>query len=89
MILEIQRQIGIDKILGVTKSVSEQNGEFVLHIKDSYDYRMRSDTRDQIIDLIRKLYLMNHSKVLPFYGVVIYASWLNLLETKESKWVCN
>lgn len=54
--IEIQRAIAIEKLVGVTKSLSEQTGEFVLHIKDEYDYRMRSDTRDQIIEIIRKLY---------------------------------
>lgn len=31
---------------------------------------MRSDTRDQIIDIIRKLYNSTCGKTLPFYGVV-------------------
>jgi len=44
--IEIQRAITIEKLVGVTKSVSEPTGEFVLHIKDEYDYRMRSDARD-------------------------------------------
>ena len=62
--------MGIDKLLGVTKSISESLGEFVLHIKDEYDYRLRSDVRDQVIDLIRKLFLSTYSKPLPLYGVV-------------------
>jgi hypothetical protein len=54
--VEIKRSIGIEKLLGVTKSLNEANGEFVLHIKDEYDYRMRSDARDQTIDIVRKLF---------------------------------
>ena len=60
----------MDKLLGITKSMSEPNGELVLHIKDSYDYRFRSDARDQIIDVIRKQYFNNHSLPLPLFGVV-------------------
>lgn len=44
--IESKREIGIDKLLGITKSISETTGEFVLHIKQEYDYRMKSDTRD-------------------------------------------
>ncbi|CDW83270.1 protein kinase domain containing protein [Stylonychia lemnae] len=66
---KIQRAIAIEKLVGVTKSVSEPTGEFVLHIKDEYDYRMRSDSRDQIIDIIRKLYQIKTVKNLAFYGV--------------------
>jgi hypothetical protein len=54
--VEIKRSIGIEKLLGVTKSLNEANGEFVLHIKDEYDYRMRSDARDQTIEIVRKLF---------------------------------
>ena len=35
---------------------------------------MRSDTRDQIIDIIRKLYHMTCGKLLAFYGVVSISS---------------
>lgn len=45
-IIAIKRRIDISKLLGITKSLSESNGEFVLHIKNEYDYRMKSDTRD-------------------------------------------
>jgi hypothetical protein len=38
--------VTVDKLLGVTKSVSETFGEFVFHVKEEYDYRMRSDARD-------------------------------------------
>jgi hypothetical protein len=41
--VETKRKIPIAKLLGVTKSVSKPYGEFVLHIKDEYDYRMKSD----------------------------------------------
>lgn len=40
---KMKRKIPIAKLLGITKSVSKPYGEFVLHIKDEYDYRMKSD----------------------------------------------
>lgn len=69
--IEIQRVIAIEKLLGVTKSVSEPiGGEFVFHIKDAYDYRMRSDGKEQIIDVVKKLFMAMTGKALPLYGVV-------------------
>jgi hypothetical protein len=41
--LEMKRSILIVTLAGITKSISEHLGEFVLHIKDDYDYRMRSE----------------------------------------------
>jgi hypothetical protein len=67
---EVQRSVNIEKLLGVTKSLSESSGEFVLHVKEEYDYRMRSDARDPIIDVIRKLFSHKYGKTLPLYGVV-------------------
>lgn len=62
--------------------MSELNGEFVLHIKDEYDYRMRSDARDQIIDIVRKLYQQQTGKTLALYGVVSHLYFLTVkLET--------
>lgn len=58
------------KLLGLTKSISEPHGEFVLHIKDEYDYRMKSDSRDQIIEMIKKTYYNLQNSNVPIYGVV-------------------
>jgi hypothetical protein len=41
-----KRRIEIAKLFGITKSLSESTGEFVLHIRGEYDYRMKSDNRD-------------------------------------------
>ena len=41
---ESKRSIPIENIRGVTKSNSEQVvGELVIHVKDDYDYRYRSE----------------------------------------------
>lgn len=80
---EVQRSVNVDKLLGVTKSMAENQGEFVLHVKEEYDYRMRSDARDSVIDLVRKLYLSNFGKPLPLYGVVSASNSHHFEETKE------
>lgn len=41
----------------------------MLHVKDEYDYRIRSDARDQFIDIIRKLFHNTASRPLALYGV--------------------
>lgn len=40
-------------MLGITKSNAENPGEIVVHMKDEYDYRIRSDNRDQVIDTLK------------------------------------
>ena len=60
----------ISKLLGITKSVSKGYGEFVLHIRDEYDYRMKSDERDQVIDVLKKAFYISQNYNLPIYGVV-------------------
>ena len=41
-----KRKISLVGLLGVTKSISESSGEFVVHIKGEYDYRMKAEVRD-------------------------------------------
>lgn len=42
----MRRQIMINKLIGLTKSLIEPFGELVLHIKGEYDYRIKSEHRD-------------------------------------------
>jgi len=42
----IQRKIGIASVKSLTKSTKKDNLEFVVHIKNEYDYRFESDYRD-------------------------------------------
>ena len=50
-----------------------------MHIKDEYDYRMKSDSRDQIIEMIKKVYYTLKETNLAIYGVVKYSKSLILL----------
>ena len=55
-LVESKRKIDISKMTGLTKSITEGHGEFVMHTKNEYDYRMRSEARDQIIDVIKRVF---------------------------------
>jgi hypothetical protein len=79
----MKRQIDILKLTGVTKSTSEPAGEFVLHIKDDYDYRIKSDIRDEVIEYLKKIFLILQKRNLPVYGVVICTLLLPSLETED------
>lgn len=46
-------------------------GEFVIHVKDDYDYRMKSKMRDEIIEILKLAYITLKKKNLPIYGVVL------------------
>ena len=68
--VEIQRSLPMEQLKGLTKSVNEANDEFVIHIRDSYDQRLKSENKDYIMDLLKKLHLLAVAKHLPLYGVV-------------------
>jgi len=54
----IRRRIDITKLMGIT--VSEMSSEFVLHVRDEYDYRYSSPSkRDKILTTICKAFYMN------------------------------
>jgi hypothetical protein len=40
----LQRKILLTDLKGITKSVSSETGEFVLHCTSDYDYRMKAET---------------------------------------------
>jgi len=55
---QIKRRIDITKIAGIT--VSELSSEFVIHVRDEYDYRYASaDRRDRILLMICRSYALN------------------------------
>ncbi len=66
---EIQRVFDIKSIKGVTKSVSEDQGELVLHVEGSYDYRYKSEYRNEIITVLKASFMTVCKKDLPIYGV--------------------
>jgi len=67
----IRRRIDIAKVSGLT--VSELSSEFVIHVRDEYDYRYGSpDKRDRILAMICKAYYLNvRNRPLSFFFKVI------------------
>ena len=68
---KIKRSIEISKLKGLTKNVKNGNlDEFLVHVKDEYDYEIISEDRE----LILKLIVDAHQEVargvaLPIFGV--------------------
>jgi len=56
---EIKRQIQIKEIGGLTRTVApSKSEEFTIHVPSSYDYRFSSARREEIIDVLKRLYLI-------------------------------
>lgn len=66
---EVKRTIFIKDIGGITKTVPPSKAkEFTVHVPSTYDYRFITERREEIIDLIKRLYLIEHKKnVLMFH----------------------
>ena len=43
MVIECKRVIPIAKLAGLTKSTYKESKEFVIHVRNDYDYRMSSE----------------------------------------------
>jgi hypothetical protein len=68
--IEINRKIDLFKVDAVTLSQSTSSSEFIVHVKDEYDYRYQSSTlRDEIVHAVRKI-LKNKGHHIIFYKVV-------------------
>ena len=68
----IQRELRFKDITGMTKSLSEGGREFVVHIKDQYDYRYSGSDeahRDNIFKFMKENYHKVRGKNLIIYGV--------------------
>lgn len=56
---EVKRRIEISIIEGLTKTVAPSKSiEFTIHVPSQYDYRFLSQRRDEIIDLLKRLHLI-------------------------------
>jgi len=65
---EIKRTIYIKDIGGLTKTIPPSKAqEFTIHVPSAYDYRFSSARRDDIIDLVKRLYLISEKKNCPVY----------------------
>jgi len=53
----------------LSKSLEKGNDEFVVHIKDEYDYRFICELRDELFEQIKSCYFRIMNKNLPIYGL--------------------
>jgi len=44
----IQRKIDINLMKGITKSLKKDVKEFLVHVKDEYDYRFECESTDKV-----------------------------------------
>ena len=53
----------------LTKSSDENNKEFIVHVKDEYDYRFVCDLREELFEQLKSCYFNLMNQNLPIYGV--------------------
>jgi hypothetical protein len=53
----------------VTICLKEENDQFIIHIKDEYDYLFKSKIRQEIIDALKYVYFQTNHQNLPIYGI--------------------
>ncbi|CDW73477.1 UNKNOWN [Stylonychia lemnae] len=63
-----QRKIPIVKVKAATKSTQEGCLEFIVHVKQEYDYRFVCDERDEFFRALKKVYYDLNGENLPIYG---------------------
>lgn len=67
---EIKRAIKISEIGGLSKTVPPSKAlEFTIHVPETYDYRFTSARRDDIVMLLKQLYLIEFKQNCPVYHI--------------------
>ena len=66
---EVQRRIALASVKAVTKSTVNGNAQFIVHIKNEYDYMFESEFRKEIFEALKWAYWMIHQTNMPVYGV--------------------
>lgn len=66
---EFQRTIKINTIRALSRSSIEKDFDFVVHVKDEYDYRFICEDREKLFVQIKAVYFTLLNKNLPIYDV--------------------
>ena len=66
---EVKRSIKLNTIKAVTLNKSSGSVEFVVHVKDEYDYRFSAQMRDEILFNLKSCIFHLFNKNLPVFGV--------------------
>ena len=64
-----QRRISIKSIKAISRSSKKGCLEFVVHVKDQYDYRFDSDSRRAIFDAVKFHYWKTNKSNIPVFEV--------------------
>lgn len=66
----IKRAISIQDVGGLSKTIPPSKAqEFTIHVPSKYDYRFSSARRDQIVDLIKRIYIVMHGSNCPVFCI--------------------
>ena len=71
---EIKRSIRYIDFAGLSKSADPNNGEFIIHVEDAYDYHFPNTDvtlRDELFENLKAAYFMKRNKNLPIYKVQV------------------
>jgi hypothetical protein len=71
---EIKRGIRYIDFAGLSKSAEPNNGEFIIHVEDDYDYHFPNTDvklRDELFANLKAAYFMKRNKNLPIYKVQV------------------
>jgi len=65
---EVQRPISIKSIMACTKSVNAKELEFIIHVKNEYDYQFICQAREELVTSIKAVYFLKCNANMPIYG---------------------
>lgn len=66
---EFQRKIKIKTIRGLSRSTKDSDFDFIVHVKDEYDYRFICEEREKLFVQIKAVYFTKMNRNLPIYDV--------------------
>lgn len=66
---EFQRKIRINTIRALSRSTIANDFDFIVHVKDEYDYRFICEDREKLFTQIKAVYFNTCNKNLPIYDV--------------------
>ena len=72
--LAIKRAIRYIDFAGLSKSADSNNGEFIIHVEDDYDYHFPNtdvSLRNELFENLKAAYFMKRNKNLPIYKVSV------------------
>lgn len=67
---KIKRFININKLNGISKTMSSGKSEFAVHVSGEYDYRFICDRRDEVIEILKQRFIELRNQNVPIFGIV-------------------